>query len=201
MDVFTPQPMSMPLLGQSGCDVIESRLAENGVTFLPNHKATAVEAGEVVFANGRRPYDLLLGVPPHRCPTVVKQSGLAGDGDWVRVNPRTLETSFAGVYAVGDVVEILMANDKPLPKAGVFAEEMGTVVAERIAAAFAGQAPTAAFAGEGGSFLEVGNGEAMMVRGQFLAEPAPEVILTEPSRAYLEQKRSFEVERLRGWFA
>jgi hypothetical protein len=30
----------------------------------------------------------------------------------------------------------------------------------------------------------------MMVRGQFLAEPAPEVILTEPSRAYLEQKRS-----------
>jgi sulfide:quinone oxidoreductase len=74
-----------------------------------------------------------------------------------------------------------MANDKPLPKAGVFAEEMGTVVAERIAAAFAG---------EGGSFLEVGNGEAMMVRGQFLAEPAPEVILTEPSRAYLEQKRS-----------
>ena len=75
-------------------------------------------------------------------------------------------------------------------KAGVFAEEMGTVVAERIAAAFAGQAPTAAFAGEGGCFLEVGNGEAMMVRGQFLAEPAPEVILTEPSRAYLEQKRS-----------
>ena len=60
-------------------------------------------------------------------------------------------------------------------KAGVFAEEMGTVVA---------------FAGEGGCFLEVGNGEAMMVRGQFLAEPAPEVILTEPSRAYLEQKRS-----------
>jgi len=40
-----------------------------------------------------------------------------------------------------------------------------------------------------------------MVRGQFLAEPAPEVIPTEPSRAYLEQKRSFEVERLRGWFA
>ncbi len=201
MEVFTPQPMSMPILGQTGCDVIEGRLAENGITFLPNHKATAVEAGEVVFANGRRPYELLLGVPPHRCPTIVKQSGLAGDGDWVRVNPRTLETSFAGVYAVGDVVEILMANGKPLPKAGVFAEEMGTVVAERIAAAFAGQAPTAAFAGEGGCFLEVGNGEAMMVRGRFLAEPAPEVILTEPSRAYLEQKRSFEVERLRAWFA
>jgi sulfide:quinone oxidoreductase len=201
MEVFTPQPMSMPLLGQTGCDVIESRLAENGVTFLPNHKATAVEAGEVVFASGRRPYDLLFGVPPHRCPTVVKQSGLAGDGDWVRVNPRTLETSFAGVYAIGDVVEILMANGKPLPKAGVFAEAMGTVVAERIAAAFAGEESQAAFAGEGGCFLEVGNGEAMMVRGRFLAEPAPEVMLTEPSRAYFEQKRSFEVERLRAWFA
>jgi sulfide:quinone oxidoreductase len=76
MEVFTPQPMSLPVLGQVGCDVIESRLADNGITFLPNHKATAVETGEVVFAEERRPYDLLLGVPPHRPPAVVRQSGL-----------------------------------------------------------------------------------------------------------------------------
>lgn len=199
LEVFSPQPMSLPIIGPAGCDVIESRLAENGITFLPNHKATAVEPGEVVFANERRPFDLLLGVPPHRCPAVVVQSGLTEGGEWVKPNPRTLETKFPGVYAVGDVVEIAMANGKPLPKAGVFADAMGQVAAERIAAQFSGQESTATFTGEGGCFLEVGEGEAMLVRGRFLAEPAPEVMLTEPSAAYLEEKRSFEAERLQKW--
>jgi len=201
LEIFTPQPMSLPILGQAGCNVIEGRLADNAITFLPNHKATAVEAGEIVFTTGRRPYDLLLGVPPHQCPTLVMQSGLTDGGDWVRVNPRTLETRFDGVYAIGDVVEIPMANGKPLPKAGIFAEAMGEVVADRIAATFARQEPTAVFEGEGGCFLEVGGGEAMMVRGRFLAEPTPDVTLTEPSRAYLEEKRSFEATRLQTWFS
>jgi sulfide:quinone oxidoreductase len=200
VEVFTPQPMSLPVLGQVGCDLIESRLADQGITFLPNHKATAVEAGEVVFAKERRPFDLLLGVPPHRPPTVVRESGLVGDSGWVSVNPRTLETQYSGVYAIGDVVQIMMPNGKPLPKAGIFAEAMGETVAERIAATFAGQTPDATFKGEGGCYLEVGGGQAMMVKGQFLAEPDPEVMLTEASSQYLEEKRAFETQRLQTWF-
>jgi len=200
VEVFSPQPMSLPILGQVGCDLIESRLADNGITFFPNHKASAVEAGEVVFANERRPFDLLLGVPPHRPPAVVRESGLVGDSGWVSPNPRTLETQFPGVYAIGDVVQIAMANGKPLPKAGVFAEAMGETVAERIAGTFAGQEPEATFKGEGGCYLEVGAGQAMMVKGHFLAEPEPEVMLTEASPKYLEEKRSFEMKRLQTWF-
>ncbi len=200
VEVFSPQPMSLPILSQVSCDLIESRLADQGITFLPNHKATAVEAGHVLFANERRPFDLLLGVPPHRAPTVVRESGLADGSGWVPVNPRTLETSFPGVYAIGDVAKIAMANGKPLPKAGVFAEAMGETVADRIAAIFDGQEPTATFKGEGGCYLEVGTGQAMMVKGQFLAEPEPEVILTEASSKYLEQKLHFETERLQTWF-
>ena len=200
MEVFTPQPMSLPVLGQVGCDLIESRLADKGIAFFPNHKATAVEAGEVVFAQERRPFDLLLGVPPHRPPAIVRESGLVADSGWVSVNPRTLETQFPGVYAIGDVVQIALANGKPLPKAGVFAEAMGETVADRIAATFAGQDPEATFKGEGGCYLEVGAGQAMMVKGQFLAEPEPEVILTEASPKYLEEKRTFEMQRLQTWF-
>jgi len=201
LEVFTPQPMSLPILGDAGCNVIESRLAENGITFLPSHKATVVEAGEVVFDNGRRrPYDLLLGVPPHRCPEVVVDSGLAEGGGWVNVNPQTLETAYAGVYAVGDVVEILMANGKPLPKAGVFAEAEGRVVAQRIAATFTGQETDAAFDGRGGCFLEVGDGMAMMVEGEFLAEPQPQVRLTPADPSYFAKKRAFEAEHLNQWF-
>ncbi len=200
MEVFTPQPMSLPILGQVGCDLIESRLADKGITFLPNHKATAVEAGEVVFGDKQRPFDLLLGVPPHRPPAVVRESGLVGGSGWVSVNPRTLETQFPGVYAIGDVVQIAMANGKPLPKAGVFAEAMGETVADRIAAGFNGQGPEATFKGEGGCYLEVGAGQAMMVQGSFLAEPEPEVTLTQATAGYLEEKRSFETQRLLEWF-
>jgi sulfide:quinone oxidoreductase len=200
MEVFTPQPMSLPILGQVGCDLIESRLADKGITFLPNHKATAVESGQVVFADKRRPYDLLLGVPPHRPPAVVRESGLVDGSGWVSVNPRTLETQFPGVYAIGDVVQISLANGKPLPKAGVFAEAMGETVADRIAAVFNGEEPEATFKGEGGCYLEVGGGKAMMVQGSFLAEPEPEVTLTEATAGYLEEKRSFETQRLLGWF-
>ena len=200
LEVFSPQPMSLPILGQAGCDLIESRLADKGIAFFPNHKATAVEAGEVLFANERRPFDLLLGVPPHRPPAVVRESGLVGDSGWVSVNPRTLETQFPGLYAIGDVVQVAMANGKPLPKAGVFAEAMGETVADRIVATFAGQEPEATFKGEGGCYLEVGAGQAMMVKGQFLAEPEPEVMLTEASPQYLVEKRAFEAQRLQTWF-
>jgi sulfide:quinone oxidoreductase len=200
IEVFSPQPMSMPILGQAGCDLIEGRLADKGITFLGSHKATAVEEGEVIFGDKRRSYDLLLGVPPHRPPAVVRESGLVGDTGWISVNPRTLETQFPGVYAIGDVTQIPMSNGKPLPKAGVFAEAMGETVAERIAATFKGEKPEVGFKGEGGCYLEVGAGLAMMVRGHFLAEPEPEVSLTEASLQYLEEKRSFETQRLQTWF-
>jgi len=200
IEVFSPQPMSLPILGQEGCDTIESRLADHGITFYPNHKATGIEKGEVVFANKRLPFDLLLGVPPHKPPAVVRESGLVGESGWVNVNKHTLETSFEGVYAIGDVVQIMLANGKPLPKAGLFAEQMGETVAERIAAGFAGEEPTATFKGEGGCYLEVGGGKAMMVRGNFLAEPEPEVTLTEATAEFLQEKSLFESQRLVEWF-
>ena len=81
-----------------------------------------------------------------------------------------------------------------------FAEAMGETVADRVAAEFAGQEPEATFQGEGGCYLEVGNGQAMMVTGHFMAVPDPEVSLTEASAQHLEEKRAFEAQRLRAWF-
>jgi sulfide:quinone oxidoreductase len=199
--VFSPQPMSLPVLGDAGCGVVEGRLAENGITFLPSHKATSVEDGEIVFASGtRKPFDLLLGIVPHRCPPVVAQSGLTENGGWVPVNPRTLETRFPGVYAIGDIAHVPMANGKRLPMAGVFAAAEGEVVARRIAAGFQGREADATFAGTGGCYLEVGGGEAMMVEGQWLTDPGPTVQLSGPHSRYLEQKQAFERDHLKKWF-
>jgi sulfide:quinone oxidoreductase len=173
MEVFSPQPMSLPLLGQAGCDLIEGRLADHGITFLPNHKATGVETGAVLFGETRRNYDLVFGVPPHRPPAVVRESGLVDGSGWVGVDPVTLETQFPGVYAIGDVVQIPMVNGKPLPKAGVFAEAMGETVADRIVAGFSGRVPEATFEGQGGCYFEVGAGQAMMVKAASWPSPSP----------------------------
>ena len=200
IEVFSPQPMSLPILGQASCDSVEGRLEDYGIKFHPNHKALSIEANEVVFENSRIAYDLLLGVPPHKAPAVVRDSGLVGQSGWVEINPRTMETAFEGVYAIGDLTQIMLANKKPLPKAGLFAELMGETVADRLVDVFKGSQPTSTFSGEGGCYFEVGGGEAMMVQGSFLAEPEPIVTLTESSKQYLDQKRKFETDRLEKWF-
>ncbi|MBI2332467.1 MAG: FAD-dependent oxidoreductase [Chloroflexi bacterium] len=200
IDVFTPQPMSLPAVGKAMSDAVERRLADDGIGFSANHKATMIEKGAVVFGEEKMPFDLLLGIAPHRPPTVVRESGLVGQSGWVDMDKRTLATSFADVYAIGDVTQIMLANGKPLPKAGLFAEQMGETVAERIASKFMGEEPSATFTGEGYCFLEVGGGKAMMIEGNFYAEPDPLARLTDATKANMDEKRSFESQRLREWF-
>ena len=201
VSVFTPQPMSLPVLGKVGCVTIENRLAGAGVGFRPDAKAERVEPQRVVLAGGDAiPFDVLFAVPPHRAPKIVVDAGLAEAGGWVKVDPRTLETAFPDVYAVGDVTAIPMANKQPVPKAGVFAESEGEVVAERIAAKLDGRATEATFDGRGFCFLEIGGEEAMFVRGNFLADPEPDVELTPPSHQSFLEKALFERDRLDAWF-
>ena len=197
--VFSPLPLSLPILGSVGCATVESRLADAGVEFLAARQATAVLDGVVRFGEDRLAFDLLLGVPPHRAPALVTEAGLTGGGGWIPVDRLTLETDVPGVYAIGDVTTIPLANGQILPKAGVFAQAQGTVVAERIAEGFAGRTAAAAFTGEGACFFELGAGTAAMVAGRFLADP-PDVHLSEPGPEHLAAKRAFEVDRLRSWF-
>jgi sulfide:quinone oxidoreductase len=199
IEVFSPLPLSLPILGQVGCGSFESRLEDAGITFLRSQQATAVEAGQVVFGDARRPFDLLLGVPAHKAPSVVVESGLAAAGGWIMADSRTLETSHPGVYAIGDVTALPLTNGQMLPKAGAFAQAEGEVVAARIADVFGGSTPGATFAGDGACFLETGGGMASMVTGGFLTDP-PAVQLTDPSPEHLAAKRAFERERLAAWF-
>ncbi|MGH2685416.1 MAG: NAD(P)/FAD-dependent oxidoreductase, partial [Actinomycetota bacterium] len=190
---FTPQPMSLPVLGTAGCEVIEGRLGLRGIQFTANAKAREVAADRVLLADGKEiPFDLLLAVPPHRCPRVLVDAGLAEAGGWVKVNPATLDTSVDGVSAIGDCTAVPLASGQPLPKAGVLAESEGRVVAERIVARLNGITPEATFDGEGACYLEIGGGQAMMVRGRFLAQPAPQVELVGPSAELLEEKARYE---------
>ncbi|MEX1173238.1 MAG: FAD/NAD(P)-binding oxidoreductase [Chloroflexota bacterium] len=198
--VFSPQPGSLPLLGTEACTSFDGRLANAGITFRPRTVATTVGSDAVITADGVRiPFDLLLGIPPHRVPPVVAASGLTGGGPWIPVDRATLQTRFEGVYAIGDVTAIPLANGTALPKAGVFAHAEGDVAAARIADVLGGRTPSATFAGQGQCFLETGHGRATAVAGDFFAEP-PAVTLASDSPEQLAAKHAFEAERLVAWF-
>jgi len=199
--VYSPKSMSLPVIGESGCSVLESRLSEEGVSFHPLHTVKSIEEGMVRFETATAPYDLLVGIPNHVCPQIAVDSGLTAGGAWTKVDSRTLETDFAGVYAIGDMVSIPLADGKKaLPKAGVFAEAHAKAAAERIAATLKGDSPSAKYDGTGYCFLEIGTGRAMLVKGDFLAEPSPDVQLSEPTPEHYQAKLDFEKSRLAAWF-
>lgn len=193
---FTPQPSSLPTAGPAACSALEGQLAAKGIRFEPNRRTVRVEPGRVVFEDGELRCDVLVAVPPHRPPEAVVRSGLVDNG-WVRVDPRTLRTRHERIFAVGDVVEIPMANGMPLPKAGVFAEAQARVAASHILHEL-GLGQPSEFDGYGYCFVEVGEQKATKIVGRFLTPSGPQVQVAEPTREAWEEKRRFEQERL-GW--
>ena len=157
-----------------------------------------VRRGETKCGAERRielPCDLFLGIPVHRVPQVVVDSGLsAHQFDWVPVNKQTLQTKFPGVYAVGDV------NGVGTPKAGVFAEGSARVVAAAIVAQHRGGASPEAYRGQGSCYVEFGHGQVGRVDVDFLSGPKPTGTFQTASEALVAEKKHFGSSRLQRWF-
>lgn len=170
--------------------------AERGITFMPNRRVAAVDADRKVARlddGSELPYELFLGVPKHRAPAVVEASGLAKDG-WVPVNPRTLETPFPKVFAVGDIA------NTGTPKAGVFAEGAARAAAGLIVAGVRGQGEGTLYDGRGTCYIEFGAGRVGRVDVDFFSGPKPTGTYHEPDVALREDKLQFGASRKARWF-
>ena len=171
-------------------------LDERGIEFLPKRTVKRLDTGKklAVFEDGETiPYDLFIGVPVHRVPRVVEESGLAVNG-WVPVDTTNLSTRFPDVYALGDVAAANTA------KAGVFAESAARAVADDIAVRIRGTGKAAPFDGTGNCYIEFGGGLVAKVEADFLSGPTPKARLSGPSKAIAEEKVQFAQERRRRWF-
>lgn len=203
IDVYTPEPFPMPTAGPAMGAAVRGILEARGIGFHPETAVERIDAGtrELVRADGERaPFDLLLGVPPHRAPAVVREGALAGETGFVPVDRETLATDADGVFAIGDVTSIALTGGRFLPKAGVFAHGQAEVVASRIAAELRGRAASTRFDGKGGCFLELGDGAAAYASGEFYAEPAPRLHLRRSGRHWHLAKVAFERYWLWRWF-
>lgn len=201
--LFTPEHAPMPVAPAVIGDSIADLLAARGIDYHPlfTFKELRPETREVVAADGRsHTVDLLIAVPPHRAPEVVRSSKLLGLSGFVHADARTLQTDAEGVYAIGDVAAVRLPSDKALPKAGVFAHAEAKVVAERIADRLRGKTPRAVFDGKGYCWVELGDGRAAFAGGDFYTEPEPHLKMRRPGRPLHWGKVAFEKWWLHHWF-
>jgi sulfide:quinone oxidoreductase len=191
MPMGVPIPPSPP-----ASEALLVAFAERDIRWHPGRMISGldVERRVVMLGDGPEvPFDLFLGVPVHKVPAVVEESGLTVDG-WVPVNSLTLETAFPDVYAVGDVTSV------GTPKAGVFSEGQASVVAEQIIARVRNGDAPAGYGGRGTCYLEFGNDLVARVNVTFLSGQAPFGDLEGPSPAIAADKGDFGTERIRRWF-
>ncbi|MEU0562637.1 FAD/NAD(P)-binding oxidoreductase [Dactylosporangium sp. NPDC006015] len=170
--------------------------AERGIGWHPNRLVRGLDPRRKValLADGDElPFDLFLGVPAHRAPQVVLDSGMCVDG-WIPVDSLTLRTQYEGVYAVGDVTSV------GTPKAGVFAEGQAAVVAEQIIAAHRGDGAAATYDGTGICFVEFGEERIGRVQVTFRRGETPFGTFDDASDVYRADKTEFGSSRVRRWF-
>jgi sulfide:quinone oxidoreductase len=178
-------------------EAILAAFAEREIEFVPDRQVAALDpdSHEAVLDDGRRlPYDLFLGIPVHRVPAVVEDSGMA-QGGWVPVDPVTLATRFPGVYAVGDVTSV------GTPKAGVFAEDAARVVADQLIARIRGESEPPGYDGTGSCYIEFGGNEVARVDVDFYSTPGhPTGTFFTPSAETAAEKVDFATSRRARWF-
>ena len=171
--------------------------AERNITFVADHEMRLVDTQRrvVTLDDGREfPYDLLLGVPAIRAPKMLEDSGMTEDG-YVPVKPKTLETRFPNVYAVGDCAR------QGTPKAGVFAEGAARAVARALIARLRNEEVPVTHAGTGSCYIEFGAGRIGRVDVDFFSNPDhPICTYYEPSVALRADKEHFGSSRRARWF-
>lgn len=221
LDIYTPETLPLPAAGSDIGNAVTGMLAERKISFNPETKLVSVNSQkkELRFstqggsasggengktANGSATlttgFDLLIFIPPHQGPKVIRDSGLGNETGWIPVDKKTLKTKYDKVFAIGDVIAATVASGKPRPKAGVFAHYEAVVVAENIVRELQGLPADKKYDGRATCFLETGFGKAGFASGNFYNEPAPAVNMKPPARMWHWGKILFEKYWLWRWF-
>jgi len=206
IDMYTPTPIALPVAGAEVSQDVVNLLNDNHINFHPLHKIKVVlDKEKVEFENGNRiNYDLLIGIPPHKVPAVIRNSGLIRPGqNWINVDKFTLKTDYENVFAIGDVNEIKVNENMSIPKAGIFAEAQAKVVSQQIIDDIENKtnklSSSSRFDGKGFCFMEIGDKKAGYVAGDFYNEEGPTTLLEPPSEESYKKKIDFERSRLNEW--
>jgi sulfide:quinone oxidoreductase len=206
IEIYTPTPIALPVAGTKVSQDVINLLDDSHVNFHPLHKIKTVsDTKEIEFENGNKVnYDLLIGIPPHKVPEVIrKNSNLIKQGqNWINVDKFSLQTDYQNVFAIGDVNEIKVNENVAIPKAGVFAEAQAKVVSQQIIEDIENnrdKLSSSKFDGKGFCFMEVGDNKAGYIAADFYNEDGPVTLLEPPSKETYEKKLDFERSKITEW--
>jgi sulfide:quinone oxidoreductase len=195
--VVSPMETPVPVSAETSRALVDA-LAERDIAYLPGRLVRELDPAARVARTlaGDLPYDLFVGIPVHRVPAVVAESGLTAGGNdgWVAVDRHTLATPYPGVYALGDCA------DAPVPRAGVFAETAARTVADGIVHLVRGGPAPAPYDGTGSCYIEFGGGRVAKVDADVLGGTLPRAPFTPPSVDLAGEKREFAATRRQRWF-
>lgn len=192
--LVSPLSSPMPASADLSAALMEA-FSQAGVRVLLNRSVASLDMGRrvVVLDDGsEEPCDLFLGVPRHRAPQVVIDSGLT-DGAWIPVDLASMATAFPDVYAIGDLAKT------GLPKAGSFAESQARSVASAILSRLTGS-PASPNTGQGSCLVEFGDGRIGWAELDFLTGPKMQSTYHAPSLAGRAHKLAFGASRAARWF-
>ncbi len=201
INLYTPETQPMPVAGPELGKAIENRINSKGINFHPLYKLISVdsEKKQLKFENQETiSYDLLIVIPPHRSPSVVRESGLTDESGWIPADMHTLETKHKNVFAIGDVTSIILPGswnpNKPinLPKAGVFAHAQAITVSEIITSRILGRESKESFCANGFCMIEAGEDLAGFAYGNFYATPHPNLKMKHLGKLWHYGKILFE---------
>lgn len=200
--MYTPESLPIPATGPENGKAVREMVEARNIRFNPEVQLVSVDPSlkQLLFQNGRsESFDLLVYVPPHQGPSVVKESTIGNEMGWIPVDGQTLKTAAENVYAIGDVAAISLVSGKPLPRAGVFAHFEAEIVVENIVRELKGLPADKVFDGHAFCFLEVGYGKAGLASGNFFADPVPVIKMRRPGRSWHWGKVLFEKYWLWKW--
>jgi len=201
MRMVTPEPHPLPILGVEAGKIVTKLLTEREIDYHPSERVKEIRPGIMLTESGKQfSQTLLLAVPAHVAPAVVKSAGLVDQSGWIPVNPKTLATEHPDVYAIGDCAGPRTVKGQLLPRAGILAEEQGKIVATNLTREIGGDARREEFQGRGVCFMEVGGGRAAPVKANFYAEPTPTWEVTHPTADGFREKQQFVEDRMKAWF-
>jgi sulfide:quinone oxidoreductase len=198
--LYTPEARPFPSTGTSIGEAMLAMFKERNIEFCPRQKIVRIDgnARRLIFESGDANYDLLIGIPLHSAPLVVREAGLTDETGWVPADIQTFETSYTDVFAIGDMTSIRQPNPTGfyLPKSWVIAEEEARVVARNIADRILGLGDTSRYNGDGFCYWGTGDDTAAYFSGNFYGYPTPRVYLQAPSKHFLRERRELERDRL-----
>ena len=169
---------------------------ERSIKFIPGRRVASVDGAKRVALlddGAEMAFDLFLGVPKHRVPDVVVDSGMAEDG-WIPVNPRTLETR------VSRCLRGWRRRQHRHPESRRIRRRRRARRCKRADCQAPEQRQRKEYDGFGTCYIEFGGGRIGKVEVDFFSGPKPTGTYYEPSLALRAEKETFGSSRRARWF-